>query len=166
MMSSKDSERWVTLSGHEDYEVSDMGRVRNKVTGRVRKTVMSSRYHRIRVDGHTISVHRAVLISFVGKVPSKPNALHKDGDRDNNCLKNLYWGTQADNYEDARRSGTNPHGERHGGSKLTKEAAEEISSTPKTPGSGVALADKFGISQQRVCDLRNGRGWVNGLTRE
>lgn len=155
------SETWIPAAGHSRYEVSDLGRVRNACTKKVREEVESDRYIRMPLDGKTVKVHRLVLLSFVGPDPNRPYALHDNGDTTDNRLSNLYWGIQADNYEDTRRHGTAPTGERHGGSKLTEEAVMEIMSTPKKRGSGRELARKFGISEQRVCDIRNGRGWVS-----
>lgn len=152
-------EEWVSAIGHPCYEVSNLGRLRRVQTGCIRATPLSDRYVRLRLDGRTVKLHRLVLESFTTPEPTL-NALHKDGNTTNNQLNNLYWGTQVNNYADARKHGTAPTGEKHGQAKLTKEQVDEIAQLPKYPGSGKDLALRFGISPQRVCDIRNGRGWT------
>ena len=49
-------------------------------------------------------VHRLVLTAFVGApVSFDMQGCHRDGDRTNNALPNLRWGTQSDNWDDRRR---------------------------------------------------------------
>jgi len=58
-------------------------------------------------------VHTLVLTAFYGERPSSFVCRHLDGDKTNNELPNLTWGTQAENIEDQRRHGTMYGGERH-----------------------------------------------------
>jgi hypothetical protein len=51
------------------------------------------------------SVHKLVLISFVGPCPDGCEALHYDDIRTNNNLSNLRWGTPIENAADAMRNG-------------------------------------------------------------
>lgn len=46
-----------------------------------------------------------VLNAFVGPPPPGFEGCHKDGDRANNALSNLYWGTRSDNQRDRVRHG-------------------------------------------------------------
>ena len=50
-------------------------------------------------------VHQLILETFVGPRPLGMQALHKDDNRSNNHLDNLYWGTHLQNIQDAIRSG-------------------------------------------------------------
>lgn len=51
-------------------------------------------------------VYVLLLETFVGPKPSpKHECCHKDDNRQNNNIKNLYWGTHAENMADAARNG-------------------------------------------------------------
>lgn len=54
----------------------------------------------------TISVHRLVLMAFVGPCPSGMEACHNDGDPSNNSLSNLRWDTHKNNMADCIKHGT------------------------------------------------------------
>jgi len=51
-------------------------------------------------------VHRLVLETFVGPRPHGMEARHLDGDRTNNRVENLRWGTRKENVADAIKHGT------------------------------------------------------------
>lgn len=65
-------------------------------------------------------VHHLVLEAFVGERPHGCEALHCDGDRLNNNLKNLRWGTRQENVSDAIRHGTFKRGSESTSAKLTR----------------------------------------------
>lgn len=51
-------------------------------------------------------IHRLVAEAFIPNPDNLPIVRHLDDDRSNNCVDNLAWGTQKDNYEDSVRNGT------------------------------------------------------------
>lgn len=55
---------------------------------------------------HNVNVHTAVAEAFLGVRPDGFVCRHLDGDRDNNSLPNLAWGTPSENSLDAVRHGT------------------------------------------------------------
>jgi hypothetical protein len=125
-------EEWRPVVDYEGrYEVSDQGRVRNTQTGIVRILSLSGkpgcRY--ASVDWKTAGrkeyfrVHHLVLEAFVGPRPSGMHACHRDDDRLNNHVTNLYWGTQADNMQDRLRNGNNPWASKTHCSKCGHELA-------------------------------------------
>ena len=75
-------------------------------------------YLRVRLTVHgerrRHRVHCLVLKAFVGERPS-PNhdARHLDGNRQNNRLFNLAWGTRRDNARDRERHGNTSRGASH-----------------------------------------------------
>ena len=75
---------------------------------------------------HKWSVNRLILFAFVGPAPPGKECRHLDGNKDNNCLENLLWGTRAENIRDAIRHGTFPRGERSGHAKISDEAVTKI----------------------------------------
>jgi len=67
---------------------------------------------------YTRSIHRLVLETYVGPCPSGMQCRHLDGDRNNNYLTNLKWGTGSENAQDEIRHGGR-RGEKNGRAKLT-----------------------------------------------
>ena len=105
-MQKRIKEFWLTVEGFEDYEVSNMGKVRSKerviiVKGAERLLISRelsqntcSRGFRnvtISVDGNRVSrrVHRLVADSFLPVDEERLHVVHKDGDKGNNQLSNL-----------------------------------------------------------------------------
>lgn len=96
-------EEWKSIDGFEGlYEVSNMGRVRNK-DGLILRGSYSSRggYHTVSLfkQGKKIwrSVHRLVAIAFIPNPEHKPVVNHIDENKTNNCVSNLEWVTQKEN---------------------------------------------------------------------
>ena len=94
------------------YAVSSRGRVRSgeKI---LRPGVGTTGYRATRLVGpdgrrRLYKVHRLVLEAFVGPCPEGQEARHLDGDRLNNALENLAWGTRSENAQDRTVHGTNP----------------------------------------------------------
>jgi len=79
-------------------------------------------------DGHPFYryVHCLVLLSFVGPPPVKHQSRHKNGNRNDNRLANLHYGTVQQNAQDRITHGTQARGSRMGNSKLTEERVVEI----------------------------------------
>ncbi len=50
-------------------------------------------------------LHRLVLETFIGPCPDRMECCHKDGNKQNNSVGNLYWGTRVDNTADNIRHG-------------------------------------------------------------
>lgn len=94
-----DGDEWRFVPGREDYQVSDMGRVRNmKRGGRVLKLQMEDGYPSIKIEKKNISVHRLVMLSFLGEPVGKANCVnHINGDKTDNRLQNLEYVTQQQN---------------------------------------------------------------------
>lgn len=75
---------------------------------------------------HDIRVHHAVLIAWNRNKKDGEQARHLDGNKFNNKIDNLRWGTPKQNHQDRRRHGTNFAGERHPKSKLTDKIVKFI----------------------------------------
>lgn len=159
-------EQWRTVPGFPKYEVSDAGHVRGP------RGVMTPRMHprgwlRVNLQRNggrrTFLIHRLMLEAFVGPRPNGMECRHLNGCKTDNRLTNLCWGTTKENVEDAIRDGQRPdnRGERNGQAKLTVDAVREIRATPRTHGSLVALARRFGVSTDAVGDVRGGRRWTH-----
>lgn len=108
-------ESWRSVPGYEGhYEVSDQGRVRSlKYFPNVH--VMSPYGNRggyrmidlsIGGERETHLVHRVVLQAFVGPCPAGMECCHRNGQRADNRLANLRWGTRPSNARDQIAHGT------------------------------------------------------------
>ena len=54
---------------------------------------------------HTVRVHRAIAETFLGEHPGM-DVRHRDRDRTNNRVDNLYWTTRSETINDAFERGT------------------------------------------------------------
>lgn len=101
-------EIWLRLPGYPGYWISTHGRVQSQF--RILKPWLKCGYHYVSlsVDGHVTRrpIHRLVLTTFLGDPPPDHEACHNNGDRTDNRLTNLRWGTRSDNSLDAVHHGT------------------------------------------------------------
>lgn len=89
-------EEWKTIEGAENYEISSLGRVRTKRTGKIRKQCSTNFGYLqvgLRINGKTLfrAVHRLVAKAFLPNPNDYPEVNHKDFDRHNNSVDNLEW---------------------------------------------------------------------------
>lgn len=112
-------EEWKDISTYGNkYEVSNTGKVRNKVTNKILKPSPNRRGH-LQVNlthngkGKTFKVHRLVATEFIPNPTNLPYVLHWDDCPENNNVENLRWGDGSDNNNDRVRNGIHHH------SKLT-----------------------------------------------
>ena len=117
------TERWLPVPGYEgEYEVSDQGRVRSFVSGKILKPFVSGRlpdeegrregrYFYVelgpREDGerYVSPVHRLVARVFLGEPQPGQVVRHGKGGRWNNSVENLSWGTSSENSYDTVEAG-------------------------------------------------------------
>jgi hypothetical protein len=99
------------------YEVSNLGRVYSvkrfgvSRSGRILAQQPYASGHvsvtfRRHPDRYQMSVHRLVLLTFVGPCPPNMETRHLDGQPSNNRLDNLCYGTRRENMADRIRHGT------------------------------------------------------------
>jgi HNH endonuclease/NUMOD4 motif len=156
-------EQWVALPGYDhQYEVSSLGNVRR--LRRIAKTyrpiaggwAKGYRLVLLRRGGIRVgkTVHSLVLEAFVCPRPEGMQVRHLNGNKLDNRLVNLAWGTAQENADDRRVHGTVLFGERHKLSKLADAEADFIRSNAMQ---SICLARMFGVSVRTVTDIRSGR---------
>jgi hypothetical protein len=176
-------EEWKDVRGYEGlYQVSTLGAVRSLDhrmscgLGRWRvhrgkslaPNYASSGYAEVKLSAFGTKrphkVHLLVLGAFVGPRPADKCGLHRDDDRRNNALGNLYYGTRKENADDAVRNGKQRPGislgERHGAHKLKEGDIPKILSLRQR---GVALsriAGYFGVTDMTIHDVVKGKTWT------
>ena len=95
-----ETEDWKEIDGYKNYEVSSLGKVRNKNTGRILKASNKSGYYCVGLSNKktkTISVHQLVAKAFINNPENKSQINHKDKNSLNNCLENLEWCSNKEN---------------------------------------------------------------------
>ena len=97
-MNTKDvsylGEVWKDIKDYEDeYEVSNLGRVRNKKTKKILKLKKEKGYLRVGLFKNGKKkyylVHRLVYEAFIGEIPNGMQVNHKDENKENNVLSNI-----------------------------------------------------------------------------
>lgn len=149
-------EIWKDIPGYEGrYQVSDLGRV--KKLGRHEgvlklKEPPAPKYisFHVRPEDKRLSVHRCVLLAFVGPCPEgKDEVRHLDGNRLNNALSNLAYGSRYENMQDCVQ---------HGRSRrtLSDDAVKDIKDGLAKGESLKCLAKRHGVSKVAIARIRDG----------
>lgn len=107
-------EEWKNFSN--GYDVSTLGRVRSwwgqgarslRSEAILKKiTINNSGRSVVGIGGATVQVSRLVAEAFIPNPTNLPFVLHKDDNPLNNQVRNLYWGTAAQNSSDSMCNGT------------------------------------------------------------
>ena len=158
---------WRNVIGYEGfYLVSDDGFVkslprwsddRQRLYGGniLRQSVASHGYRTVKLcvkdKQQTFCVHTLVLVAFVGPRPDMNDCCHKDGNKLNNALWNLRWGTRSENNLDVGK-----RGQQKKGWKLTADDVLDMRASDKTHGE---LAKIYGVHERIVGGIRRRESW-------
>lgn len=192
-------EVWRRVPGWP-YEVSSLGRLRSTdrvveqlnrwggiskrlLRGRPIKLTLQDDGDYVMVALHhegrrwDVAVHVLVCLAFLGPKPStKHQALHWDGNKQNNWLSNLRWGTWQDNYDDQVRHGRGFEGEGNPRATVTDSIVRQIRMEAITmphnicsykgitfrrlnPSYARKLRERFGISKDVLMAILRGTSW-------
>ena len=126
--------------------------------------VDSRRYPNVRLvnseGGRTWSIHLLVARTFMGETPKGLLVLHRDDNRLNNHLSNLYFGTRKQNFDDSVRNGKAALGEKNGHSRIDDNQAAEIKNLlVKTELCYHAIALLTGATRSIVSKIATGERW-------
>lgn len=145
-------EVWQPVPG-SPYEASNLGRMRNPKTGNIVGTCRLKNGY-LSLPG--LLVHRGVLSAFDGPRPSSVVVRHEGGDRSNNALPNLSWGTRAENAADTAAAG-----------RLRSRSGEVSPLDTEETERVFALLDAGDLTQRQAGErLNRSAAWVAGQLRK
>lgn len=165
----------------ERYEVSNLGKVRNKpylkttrningtltflTTSKILKhSLDGSGYPQVVLckDGKRITrkVHRLVAIAFIPNPEGKPTVNHKDSDRCNNVIANLEWATQKEQVRHSFDYGNKSCvGEKHPSAVLSERVVVEIRELRKSGLTCAQISEELGFKYHTVHKVLSGKNW-------
>lgn len=177
------TERWrqVTIPEYaDDYEVSNMGRIRRRRDSRpsgngaiswragrlITPNVNTAGYNQInlRKKGapHKVPlVHHLVMLAFVGAIPAGQQVNHKNGIKTDNRLANLEYVTASENVQHGYDTGLHiaNRGEQLTWAKLKEADIRPIRRLYKFGVSAEELAARYGVSSYAIKAVVYRRNW-------
>jgi len=100
-------EEWKVIEKATNYEISNYGQVKSKITKKILKPTAVNGYLSVglRINNKTVTsfLHRLVAESFVLCADETYVVNHKDGIKTNNHVENLEWVSQSENGKHAYR---------------------------------------------------------------
>jgi hypothetical protein len=156
-------EEWRTIAEFPRYEVSSLGRVRRKDTGRLRKVGRRKGYACCVFwdeKGHYRFVHRVMCIAWHGPPPFEgAHAAHLDGVRDHNAPENLVWASAQENNAHRIGHGTDGRGERNPRAKYTEREVREVHRLRAAGVRNIDVAERLGMPQGSASKIYAGIIW-------
>ena len=160
------SEHWRKIKCHEDYQISNLGRVKSSKSGEPRdlKHHVDPRGYLV-VTFHengnpkSLRIHRLVAEAFIPNPENKPQVNHINGDKTDNRVVNLEWVTPSENIQHSLQKNLRPQGGDVPNSKLTNEQATWCRSVyiPRDKNFGArALARFFCVSLSVISKILHG----------
>lgn len=166
-------ELWKNINSHQGiYQVSNLGHVKRIINGwgtKAGKMLKSRIYNHgycnvaLWSNGQRIDrpVHRLVLEAFVGHRPPGMECRHLDGNKQNNRLDNLQWGTRSENQRDSIRHNTKyqPRGEQHGMTKTTAIQIKHVKQLLAKGHMAKEIAAVTGVGIYVIYDVKRNKTW-------
>lgn len=102
-------------------------------------------------------VHRLVAIAFIPNPENLPQVGHKDHDKENNFVENLYWTSQSQNTRDGVKAGRINAKKRGKTNQLTLHQIKEIAFKRFGKMGVNEIAVSMGLPRTTVSSVINGR---------
>lgn len=160
-------EIWKTIPKFNNYECSNLGRIRNK-NGRILSSgkSLNKGYKRVTLrkihkgKQYYYELHRLIALTFLGKCPKGKEVRHLDGNPLNNAIKNLKYGTRSENINDRWI-----HGEdlsKTFSKKLDRNKVKEIKILIESKKyKQKEIAKKYNVSNTTISAIKYGNIWKN-----
>lgn len=103
-------EIWKDIKGFEGlYKISNKGRIYSLITNKIRKSYITKKgYLRTSLclngKNKKFLVHQLVAQAFIPNPENKPQVNHIDCNKQNNCVNNLQWVTNRENFIHAEKN--------------------------------------------------------------
>lgn len=159
---------WVSSDGEirSQRKMGNQPGVRNDIWRKIVPHIDASGYYRVAIcDGKPPTrrqrIHVLVLEAFDRPRPQGMVCRHLDGDKLNNDISNLKWGTESENRYDSVRHGTHtvPVGEAHPKAKLTADDVRVIRRRFSDGDNNCQIAAEYCVSHQSIQAIRTGKNW-------
>jgi hypothetical protein len=160
-------EIWKPVPDYEGiYEVSNYGKFAViKKDGRyLRKLNTNTPYLSVSAKAinngkpRTFYIHQLVAKVFIGNRPNDMVVRHLDGNRYNNKVNNLAYGTPEQNYADNVKHKTHK-GSNNGRSIFNESSVKAVKYLIEYGIKKQLLADAFGVSVGTIYAINSGRNW-------
>ena len=166
-------EIWKDVDGFPGYRVSNKGRVSGPRKSELKLVDGGQGYLKVTlsIEGRHVDkrVNRLVAQAFIPNPNNHPLVMHLDNDRANNDVRNLAWGTHAENNHYCSVCG------RHGDG-LNDEVRERAYASRRSPVIAINCftgeeihfrsqhdaARELGVSQQHIWGVLNGHRRTTG----
>lgn len=165
-----DDEIWkdiVALDGC--YQASNMGRIRNKKTKRIKALIFDGHYYKFGYD-YSINkvrkrgwyrVHKAVAETFIENPENKPTVNHIDGDKSNNSVQNLEWATHKEQSVHATNVLKKNCGESNYNAQYTNDQVLEMRNLYESGCDLDLLKEMFGGRKSNIRRIVKYERWKN-----
>ena len=150
-------ETFIKIEGFDNYEVSNLGKVRNIKSGRIHKPWLDrGGYLRHYLCGHNknkwMFLHRIVATAFIDNPEEKPCVNHIDENKLNNNFSNLEWCTVKENIIYSTR--TKMSSEKHFKKVIQLDLSDNVLNVFE---SMTQAAKETGASVSHISNCCNGR---------
>lgn len=167
-------EIWKKIKGFENYEISNLGRLKVNLKFRKYRSYQSKILNPSKTEEgylrtaltkdkkrYMINIHRLVAFAFINNKENKPCVNHINGIKNDNRVENLEWCTVRENNIHAIKLGLagQAPGEKHHMSKLKQEEVLEIIENKHNLFQW-QLALIYNISQTHVSRILNKKRWL------
>jgi hypothetical protein len=156
-------EIWLPIPGYVEYEASNLGRIRSVRRDKILKLSYHwrTKYGSVSLGrlGGSHLVHRLIALTFLGEPIGQPWVNHKNGDRADNRLENLEWGTASHNILHKTRVLGNGALARHPRTRFTEKNIQDIRQKIQSGRTHRSLADEYKVSKSTISAIASGQNW-------
>lgn len=153
---------WREIPNFKGWLINELGEVKDTKGNIIKPRSDGHGYAQLRKVTN-LSVHRAVMLAFK---PEEKQVLvrHLDGNKHNNRLDNLAWGTHKENSDDmvrhgtAARSGESRRGEKNGCARLTETEVLDIRKRAETE-SKASISRYYNVGETTIWNIVQRQRW-------